>query len=197
MRAEALKAVTDDSSSNSSFLIRHGDAAEYRSGPAPLPGTVWINYNDHVLATPNINFVNPINPNRNTQLKPNRNEQVIRRDTVVTGGGLGPSIGAPYGEDSVNSDLLVHYMKPGLDEFRSRRKPVFTKKKFDPSKTTCMLYLQADHLFYNMMGSEEACIESMTRHVQRVNSIYQTTGKNVEGLGVSSRKRRMCCQMPC
>jgi hypothetical protein len=27
------------------------------------------------------------------------------------------------------------------------------------------------------MGSEEACIESMTRHVQRVNNIYQAIGK--------------------
>jgi hypothetical protein len=71
VRADALKAVTD-SSENSSFLIRHGDAAEYRAGPAPLPGTVWINYNDHVLGgTPNINFVNPINSDRNTQLRPN------------------------------------------------------------------------------------------------------------------------------
>ncbi|KAL1424539.1 hypothetical protein MTO96_020086 [Rhipicephalus appendiculatus] len=46
----------------------------------------------------------------------------------------------------------------------------------DPKKTTCMLYLQADHLFYQRMGSEEACIETMTRHVQKVNSIYRTTG---------------------
>jgi len=33
----------------------------------------------------------------------------------------------------------------------------------DKKRKTCMLYLQADHLFY----------ETMTRHVQRVNSIYQ------------------------
>ncbi|CAG2116058.1 unnamed protein product, partial [Medioppia subpectinata] len=39
----------------------------------------------------------------------------------------------------------------------------------DPKKTTCMLYLQADHLFYEKMGSDEACIEAMTRHVQKVN----------------------------
>jgi hypothetical protein len=39
-----------------------------------------------------------------------------------------------------------------------------------------MLYLQADHLFYENMGSEEACIEAMTRHVQRVNSIYNPIG---------------------
>lgn len=47
----------------------------------------------------------------------------------------------------------------------------------DPKKTTCMLYLQADHQFYQKFGSEEACIEVMTRHVQRVNSIYRVTGK--------------------
>ena len=47
----------------------------------------------------------------------------------------------------------------------------------DPKKTTCMLYLQADHLFYEKMGSDEACIEAMTRHVQKVNSIYRNTGK--------------------
>ena len=41
-----------------------------------------------------------------------------------------------------------------------------------------MLYLQADHLFYEKMGrSEEACIEVMTRHVQRVNSIYRAVGE--------------------
>ena len=57
-----------------------------------------------------------------------------------------------------------------------------TKKKrrraltVDQRKTTCMLYLQADHLFYGKLGSEEACIESMTRHVQRVNAIYKDVG---------------------
>ena len=50
--------------------------------------------------------------------------------------------------------------------------------EFHSKKTTCMLYLQADHLFYEMKDrSEEACIEEMTRHVQRVNSIYRAVGK--------------------
>lgn len=48
----------------------------------------------------------------------------------------------------------------------------------DPRKTTCMLYLQADHQFFARYGTEEACIEVMTRHVQRVNSIYKHTGKS-------------------
>lgn len=47
----------------------------------------------------------------------------------------------------------------------------------DPKKTTCMLYLQADHQFFSKYGTEEACIEVMTRHVQRVNAIYKNTGK--------------------
>jgi disintegrin and metalloproteinase domain-containing protein 10 len=54
---------------------------------------------------------------------------------------------------------------------------VHKRATVDPKKTTCMLYLQADHLFYQKYGTEEACIEVMTRHVQRVNSIYRTTGK--------------------
>ncbi|CAL1300960.1 unnamed protein product, partial [Larinioides sclopetarius] len=51
----------------------------------------------------------------------------------------------------------------------------------DRRKSTCLLYLQADHLFYQRMGSEEACIDAMTRHVQRVNSIYRTTDFDQDG----------------
>lgn len=51
------------------------------------------------------------------------------------------------------------------------------KRAIDPRKTTCMLYLQADHQFYTRYRSEEACIEVMTRHVQRVNAIYRNTGQ--------------------
>ncbi|RWS31857.1 hypothetical protein B4U80_09883, partial [Leptotrombidium deliense] len=51
----------------------------------------------------------------------------------------------------------------------------------DPKKTTCMLYLQADHLFFEKMGSEEACIETMTRHVQKVNNIYRSTDFDQDG----------------
>lgn len=50
------------------------------------------------------------------------------------------------------------------------------KSSFD-RKSTCMLYLQADHTFYEKMGSEEASIEAITRHVQRANAIYKNTGK--------------------
>lgn len=43
-------------------------------------------------------------------------------------------------------------------------------------KITCMLYLQADHTFFQKMGSDEASIEAITRHVQRANVIYKNTG---------------------
>lgn len=43
-------------------------------------------------------------------------------------------------------------------------------------KSTCMLYLQADHTFFEKLGSEEASIEAITRHVQRANTIYKNTG---------------------
>ncbi|KAI5728725.1 hypothetical protein M8J77_020260 [Diaphorina citri] len=68
-----------------------------------------------------------------------------------------------------------------LDQFDSffNRNPKFSI--IDAKKTTCMLYLQADHLFYEKYGTEESCIEVMTRHVQRVNSIYKNTDFNQDG----------------
>lgn len=60
-------------------------------------------------------------------------------------------------------------------------KNVFKRATIDPKKTTCMLYLQADHQFFQKYGTEEACIEVMTRHVQRVNAIYRNTDFNQDG----------------
>ncbi|XP_053986021.1 disintegrin and metalloproteinase domain-containing protein 10-like [Hylaeus anthracinus] len=66
--------------------------------------------------------------------------------------------------------------------YRARYSRVLRKRtSVDPKKTTCMLYLQADHTFFGHYKSEEACIEVMTRHVQRVNSIYRYTDFNQDG----------------
>lgn len=51
----------------------------------------------------------------------------------------------------------------------------FQKSSYD-RKITCMLYLQADHTFFQKMGSDDASIEAITRHVQRANVIYKNTG---------------------
>ena len=52
------------------------------------------------------------------------------------------------------------------------------RRTIDPTKTTCTLYLQADHLFYQKFHSnEETVIEQLTQHVQGVNDIYKSIGK--------------------
>lgn len=56
-------------------------------------------------------------------------------------------------------------------------------------KSTCMLYLQADHTFFEKMGSEEASIEAITRHVQRANSIYKNTGAWNQSVFLSALRR--------
>ena len=73
----------------------------------------------------------------------------------------------------VHTDRHTH-AQTGLIPWVKIFSPEMTEYK---KKTTCMLYLQADHLFHEQMGySEEASIELMTRHVQRVNSIYRPIG---------------------
>jgi disintegrin and metalloproteinase domain-containing protein 10 len=75
--------------------------------------------------------------------------------------------------DEASSNLVVD--DGSYDPFENRKK---NHGGFvDNRKTTCMLYLQADHLFFEKYGREETCIEVMTRHVQRVNAIYRNTGK--------------------
>lgn len=56
-----------------------------------------------------------------------------------------------------------------------------------------MLYLQADHLFHGHLGSEEAAINMMTRHIQRVNEIYRVTDFDGDGTpdGISFMIKRI------
>lgn len=77
--------------------------------------------------------------------------------------------------DEASSNLVVD--DGSYDPFETRKKGL--GGFVDNRKTTCMLYLQADHLFYEKYGREETCIEVMTRHVQRVNAIYRNTGKTL------------------
>lgn len=61
------------------------------------------------------------------------------------------------------------------NELLERSRTVFDKK------STCMLYLQADHTFFQKLGSDDASIEAITRHVQRANAIYKNTGEWMVG----------------
>ncbi|XP_055587566.1 disintegrin and metalloproteinase domain-containing protein 10 isoform X2 [Uranotaenia lowii] len=62
----------------------------------------------------------------------------------------------------------------------NEQKAAFANSLYD-RKSTCMLYLQADHTFSQKMGSDEASIEAITRHVQRANMIYRKTDFNGDG----------------
>ncbi|XP_074114801.1 disintegrin and metalloproteinase domain-containing protein 10 isoform X2 [Cotesia typhae] len=80
-----------------------------------------------------------------------------------------------YSKNADNEESFDMYRDDREKYLRSRKRTV------DPKKTTCMLYLQADHTFVEHYKSEEACIEVMTRHVQRVNAIYRYTDFNQDG----------------
>lgn len=77
--------------------------------------------------------------------------------------------------EDVPESIKYHFRK------RNEARRALAEGKIDKKKKTCMLYLQADHLFYEAMGSEEACIETMTRHVQRVNNIYEPIDFDQDG----------------
>ncbi|XP_055618727.1 uncharacterized protein LOC129763556 isoform X2 [Toxorhynchites rutilus septentrionalis] len=62
----------------------------------------------------------------------------------------------------------------------NEQKQSFANSLYD-RKSTCMLYLQADHTFFQKMGSDESSIEAITRHVQRANMIYRKTDFNGDG----------------
>ncbi|XP_011504404.1 PREDICTED: disintegrin and metalloproteinase domain-containing protein 10 [Ceratosolen solmsi marchali] len=87
-------------------------------------------------------------------------------------------------ESEVEASLSKsHFDTDYLDRLYQERyvRHLHKRATVDPRKTTCMLYLQADHQFFARYGTEEACIEVMTRHVQKVNSIYKHTDFNQDG----------------
>lgn len=77
-----------------------------------------------------------------------------------------------------NSMLMTNLLtnRGGSNNGDTGDNPGSGKSLYD-RKITCMLYLQADHTFFQKMGSDEASIEAITRHVQRANSIYKNTGE--------------------
>lgn len=86
-------------------------------------------------------------------------------------------LNTPYNQAGEDDSMLVFTSNKSLTDLTNVIfRHVNKRATVDPKKTTCMLYLQADHQFFQKYVTEEACIEVMTRHVQRVNAIYKTTG---------------------
>ena len=82
--------------------------------------------------------------------------------------------------DAYSQKALAHVAPP--KDSRSRFSHHQRKRAIDPSKTTCTLYMQADHLFYEKYHSNtETVIEQLTQHVQGVNQIYSAIGESKRG----------------
>ncbi|XP_052863745.1 uncharacterized protein LOC128270386 [Anopheles cruzii] len=77
---------------------------------------------------------------------------------------------------NVRNDLHDHHR----EQQQQQQQKSFANSLYD-RKSTCMLYLQADHTFFQKMGSDETSIEAITRHVQRANYIYSKTDFNGDG----------------
>uniref|UniRef100_A0A182XVQ8 Uncharacterized protein n=1 Tax=Anopheles stephensi TaxID=30069 RepID=A0A182XVQ8_ANOST len=86
---------------------------------------------------------------------------------------------------NVRNDLHDHHHHHQQQLLQQQQQQQKEQKSFANSlydrKSTCMLYLQADHTFFQKMGSDEASIEAITRHVQRANLIYRKTDFNGDG----------------
>lgn len=118
-----------------------------KNGPTKKPNIIVNNYN------PDLIFANNNPPNNNNKHHPNNQY---------------PHLYHPQYNMNLNvkNDLLDMYnTKPS------------TSTSLADRKSTCMLYLQADHTFFQKLGSDEASIEAITRHVQRANVIYKNTGE--------------------
>lgn len=128
----------------------------------------------------------------------NPNNQIITKNGLLKKTNLTQSEYTPFAPINKNKSAdhdHIYAQNPPNKHYPSNNHPSFTynpshnfKNDFDsmrPStsssladrKSTCMLYLQADHTFYQKMGSDEASIEAITRHVQRANLIYRNTGE--------------------
>ncbi|KAM8961154.1 disintegrin and metalloproteinase domain-containing protein 10-like [Pelodytes ibericus] len=53
-----------------------------------------------------------------------------------------------------------------------------TKRSLDLSRTTCLLYLKADHFFYNRFKSIERVISQISSYLVSVNAIYENVNFN-------------------
>jgi disintegrin and metalloproteinase domain-containing protein 10 len=118
-----------------------------KNGPTKKPNIIANNYN------PDLIFANNNPPNNNNKHHPNNQY---------------PHLYHPQYNVNLNvkNDLL--------DMFNTKPS---TSTSLADRKSTCMLYLQADHTFFQKLGSDEASIEAITRHVQRANVIYKNTGE--------------------
>ncbi|KAI4872957.1 hypothetical protein NFI96_023641 [Prochilodus magdalenae] len=87
-----------------------------------------------------------------------------------------------YHEDDVDDSLLKGSGHAGfcgsarlqslIQSFRQEEPVSRSKRTVDQSKTSCLLHLHVDHLFYQRFGSVEAVVAQVATHMKAVNEIY-------------------------
>uniref|UniRef100_A0A452I9I9 ADAM10 endopeptidase n=1 Tax=Gopherus agassizii TaxID=38772 RepID=A0A452I9I9_9SAUR len=77
------------------------------------------------------------------------------------------------GRELIRWDMPVPHAAEGETLERQRR-------SLDYSRTSCLLYLQADYLFYQRFGTIEAVIAQIASYIKAVNTIYE--GANFDGI---------------
>ncbi|KAG8454538.1 hypothetical protein GDO86_000963 [Hymenochirus boettgeri] len=68
-----------------------------------------------------------------------------------------------------------------LEKMKWKKKeqdPVRSKRSLDLSRTTCLLYLKADYLFYKRFNSVERVISQISSYLAAVNTIYEKANFN-------------------
>ena len=67
-----------------------------------------------------------------------------------------------------------HLRRLSANEFSNHR----NRRAVDPTKVTCEVYMQADHLYYRRYYNDtDTVIEKLTQHVQAINSIFKAVGE--------------------
>nr|XP_002127224.2 disintegrin and metalloproteinase domain-containing protein 10-like [Ciona intestinalis] len=71
------------------------------------------------------------------------------------------------------ADWMKSYQNSSISE------PVVTRHRrrraVDPTKTTCLLYIQTDHILYEEYNSRDVIVSKIAEHVKAVNQIYTRT----------------------
>ncbi|XP_028855753.1 disintegrin and metalloproteinase domain-containing protein 10 isoform X2 [Denticeps clupeoides] len=72
-------------------------------------------------------------------------------------------------------DHLRNIIHDFRQEVAGQERPVIrSRRTVDDSKTTCLLHIEADHLFYKTFGSIEEVVAQVGSYVRAVNDIYDT-----------------------
>ncbi|XP_058455167.1 uncharacterized protein LOC131432715 [Malaya genurostris] len=184
-------------SAGSGHTVNKNIHSTVQDGNRFQPPTPMNNRKNHFL-------INTYDPNGDA------NQRIITRTRTIVGNGPGGTTGANSSSSNPNhkthveiitkngptkkANIIVNNYDPdvtisggpngnvnlNIRNELNEQKQSFASSLYD-RKSTCMLYLQADHTFFQKMGSDEASIEAITRHVQRANMIYRKTDFNGDG----------------